>query len=261
MLHFLLFILVTGSSHGSHLVELDFELGPEVPFYPRPNFKPFIIEKIKEGYEVNGNWVATQKIIADENTGTHLNAPIRFYEHGRDLDEIPIDKLFGPGVVIDITEKVKSNSTYQMTAEDVHDWVAKYGIFPNNSIILIHTGWSSRWPHQLEYFGTADESSPSAYPRASLESIKALFSFRDSHDIHIETIGIDSPGLDLAPSPDLAANRFTNRQNVCVLAMLNNLHLLPPKGSNIIIMPMKIKEGTGAPVRVWARIPSSINDL
>ncbi|RXG55186.1 Kynurenine formamidase, partial [Armadillidium vulgare] len=96
-------------SDGSHLVELDFELGPEVPIYPLPKFKHFIIEKTKEGYELNGNWIATQKITADEHTGTHIDAPLQFYEHGRDLDEIPLDKLFGPGAVIDITEKVKSN--------------------------------------------------------------------------------------------------------------------------------------------------------
>ncbi|KAL7641076.1 UNVERIFIED_CONTAM: hypothetical protein RMT77_008213 [Armadillidium vulgare] len=144
MLDFLLLLLVTGSSYGSHLVELDFEFGPEVPIYPIPKFKHFIIEKIKEGYELNGNWVATQKITADEHTGTHIDAPFLFNILGHDLDEIPMDKLFGPGVVIDITEKVKSNSTYELSAEDVHDWVAKHGIFPNDSIVLIHTGWSSK---------------------------------------------------------------------------------------------------------------------
>ncbi|KAL7641073.1 UNVERIFIED_CONTAM: hypothetical protein RMT77_008210 [Armadillidium vulgare] len=261
MLHLLLLLLVTGCSHGSHLVELDFELGPEVPIYPLPKFKHFIIEKTKEGYDLHDNWIATQKIIADEHTGTHIDAPFLFNEDGHDLDEIPMDKLFGPGAVIDITEKVKSNNIYELTAEDVHDWVAKHGIFRNNSIVLIHTGWSSRWPHQLEYFGTAGASPPAVYPGASLESVKALFSFRDSHDIHIETIGIDSPGLDLLPNENPEAYRYTNDQNACVLNMVKNLHLLPPKGSNIIIMPMKIKGGTGAPARVWARIPSSINDL
>ncbi|KAL7641072.1 UNVERIFIED_CONTAM: hypothetical protein RMT77_008209 [Armadillidium vulgare] len=261
MLHFLLLLLVTGHSDGSHLIELDFEFGPEVPIYPLPKFKHFIIEKTKEGYDLNDNWIATQKITADEHTGTHIDAPLQFYEHGRDLDEIPLDKLFGPGVVIDISEKVKSNSTYKMTAEDVHDWVAEHGMFPNNSIILIHTGWSSRWPHQLEYFGTAGTSPLAVYPGASLESVETLFSFKDSHNIHIETIGIDSPALRLVTHENSDPYRYAAIRNACVLNMLNNLHLLPPKGSNIIIMPMKIKGGTGAPARVWARIPSSINDL
>ncbi|KAL7641075.1 UNVERIFIED_CONTAM: hypothetical protein RMT77_008212 [Armadillidium vulgare] len=261
MLHLLFLLLIAESSHGSHLVDLAFELGPEVPIYPLPKFSKFRIEKTNERYEVNGNWIATQKIIADEHTATHLDAPIQFYEHGHFLDEIPMEKLFGPGVVIDISEKVKTNSTYEMSAQDVHDWVARYGMLPNNSIVLIRTDWSSRWPHQLEYFGTADDTSPAVYPGASIDSIRALFSYKDSHDIHVGIIGIDSPGLDLLPNERPRAYRHANLAMVCVLNMLTNLHLLPPRGFNVIVMPMKIKEGTGAPARVWARIPSSDNDI
>jgi kynurenine formamidase len=43
--------------------------------------------------------------------------------------------------------------------------------------------------------------------------------------------------------------------NKCGLASLCNLDLLPPTGSVLIAAPLKIREGSGSPVRVLALVP------
>ncbi|KAL7641080.1 UNVERIFIED_CONTAM: hypothetical protein RMT77_008217 [Armadillidium vulgare] len=251
-------LCLTFSSASEKIVELDHEIGPEIPYYPSRGIERFKMDITKEGYKINGLWEATQKITANEHTGTHLNAPILFNAHGRTVDDLRMESLFEvPVAVIDISEKLKSHDVFNLTGKDVRDWTAKHGMFINNSVVLINTGWSSKWPNQLEYFGSFDDPTKFKWPGITFEAIQELLRHKDSNDIQIEILGTDAPTLGSTNSLRYPISRYIADQNIFFLSMLKNLHLLPPKGASIMIMPMKIKEGTGAPARVWAKVPTT----
>ncbi|KAK7496655.1 hypothetical protein BaRGS_00012062, partial [Batillaria attramentaria] len=54
-----------------------------------------------------------------EHRGTHADSPAHFAEGHWRSHEIPPSRLVGPGVVVDVSAKVRDNPLYKMTMEDV----------------------------------------------------------------------------------------------------------------------------------------------
>ena len=79
---------------------------------------------------------------SDEHFGTHLDAPAHF-GGAWTVDRIPVDRLVRPGICISITGRTED---YQLTVADVKAFEAKNGVIPEGAIVMIATGWDSRWP-------------------------------------------------------------------------------------------------------------------
>ena len=71
----------------------------------------------------------------------------------------------------------------------------------------------------------------------------------------IDAVGIDTASLDHGPSKDFIAHRILSEANKPGLENIANLNQLPPKGATLIALPMKIRGGSGGPVRVIALLP------
>lgn len=232
------------------LVDLTYTFDEKTIYWPTA--KPFTWEKEAWGVSTGGFWYTAARYSASEHGGTHLDAPIHFGEGKQAADEIPLTKLVGPAVVINITEACTKSADYQLTVEDITNWEAQNGRIPDDSIVLIHTGWGRFWGDKKQYLGTdvAGDVANLHFPGISREAAKLLAEQRK-----LAAIGIDTASIDHGASKDFIAHQILNGANVYGLENVANLEKLPAKGATLIALPMKIKGGTGGPARIIALLP------
>jgi kynurenine formamidase len=120
-----------------------------------PTARRFHLEPVAHGKSPGGWWYAANDFCAAEHGGTHLDAPIHFAEGGWTADEIPLDRLRGPAVVIDVTSRAAADRDLLIRVDDLRAHEAIHGRIPDGAVVLLRTGWSSRWPDLESYLGTA----------------------------------------------------------------------------------------------------------
>ena len=216
-----------------------------------PTGEPFKHTKEFEGVSNKGFYYSAYKYSASEHGGTHIDAPIHFAKEGNTLDQIPLEKLVGRGIVIDVSQKL--NKDYQITTSDITSWEKKNGKIKDDSILLLYTGHSKYWPNKLEYLGTN---------KIGIEGVKELH-FPGLHpdaakwlveNRKIKAIGLDTPSIDYGQSQSFECHQILLEKNIPIFENVANLNKLPPKDVKIIALPMKIKGGSGGPLRIVARV-------
>lgn len=239
--------LATGD--GVHLVDLTYPLSPEGLYWPTGS----AFEHEREGWAITekGYWYASGAFSSAEHLGTHIDAPIHFAEGGLTLAEIPVDRLIGPGVLIDISDRCAVDADATLQPEDLEAWEGQYGTIPVGSVVIVRSGWAKFWPDWNDYYGsdTPQDVTTLHFPGIS-EAAAAVLAEREVAGVGIDTASID-PGI----SSLFEAHQVLGAANVFNLENLTNVHSLPASGFVVIAMPMKIAEGTGAPARVVALIP------
>ena len=216
-----------------------------------PTAKPFTWEKESWGRNAQGDWYTAGRYSASEHGGTHLDAPIHFAEGRQTVDQIPVEKLIGPAIVIDVSEAVLKDRDYRLSPADIAAWEVSHGRIPAGSIVLVRTGWEKHWGDKLAYLGTdkAGDTANLHFPGISSEAARLL------GERKVDATGLDTPSLDHGPSKDFAAHRAFAAANVYGLENVANLDRLPPTGATVIALPMKIAGGTGGPARIIAILP------
>jgi kynurenine formamidase len=217
-----------------------------------PTAQPFKLDKVNEGLTPLGFWYSSYNYSASEHVGTHLDAPFHFAEGKWTTDQIPIEKLIGPAIVIDVSAKANKNADYLLQIDDLRAWEKSHGRMPVGAVIIVHTGWGRFWGDRKRYFGTDQPGDVVNlhFPGVSKEAAEFLLRERG-----IDAIGIDTPSIDHGPSRDFVAHQIFGRANTPIFENVANTERLPPKGATIIAMPMKIKGGSGAPLRIIALLP------
>ncbi len=230
-------------------VDLTYPFSEQTIYWPVD--QPFHWERTKWGPSPGGYWYASATYGASEHGGTHLDSPIHFAEHGRTVDEIPLSELIGPAVVVDISETCQRDADYQLQRSDLTAWETTHDTIPAGTIVLIRTGWGRFWPDKARYLGTAKKGDVANlhFPGISREAAEWLVRRQ------VAGIGIDTPSLDAGASQDFLAHRAINGAGIYGLENVAHLDRLPPKGAWLIVLPMKIEGGTGAPTRIVALLP------
>ena len=111
-----------------------------------PTEDGFAHEKEFFGQTDKGYFYSSYRFCGAEHGGTHIDAPIHFYEHGQTLDEIPLNRLVGPGVVVDASTQSAKNRDYLISTDDFIRWEQEHQQSLNDTIILLRTGFSEFWP-------------------------------------------------------------------------------------------------------------------
>lgn len=232
------------------LVDLTYSFSAETHHWPTA--KPFHLEKVSEGRTPGGFWYSSYNYAGSEHVGTHLDAPFHFAEGKWTTELIPLDRTIGAGVVIDIRRRAEKNADYLLRIEDIRNWEKLQGRLPANAIVLIHSGWGKFWGDRKRYFGTDEPGNVSDlhFPGLSAEAAEFLVKQR-----RVKAVGIDTPSIDHGPSRDFAAHQVLGMADVPIFENVARLESMPPKGATVFAIPMKIKGGSGAPLRIFGLLP------
>jgi kynurenine formamidase len=200
-----------------------------------------------------GGWFyASNAFSTPEHGGTHLDAPIHFAQGRQFADQIPLEKLFAPAIVIDVTAKAARNADYRLTREDVLAFEQRHGRIAPGTIVLLRTGWSRFWPDRKRYLGddTPGDASRLHFPSYGEAAARLLVTER-----RVAALGVDVASIDYGASKDFIVHRIANGANVPGFENLTGLEQLPPRGAIVVALPMKIARGSGGPLRAIALVP------
>src|SRR5688500_17038385 len=233
------------------LVDLTHAFDDRTIFWPSSD--RFRLEKVADGVTPAGYYYAANNFFTAEHGGTHLDAPVHFAQGRHAADQIPLDRLIGQAVVIDVAAASDANADYQITADDLQRWEQQHGQIPVDAIMLLRTGFSRRWPDAARYLGTAERGTEAVaklhFPGLHPDAARWLVANRS-----IKAIGIDTASIDYGQSTLYESHRVLYDRNIPAFENLTALERLPARGAYVIALPMKIAGGSGAPLRAIAMI-------
>lgn len=233
-------------------VDLTHALDENNVFWPTAN--EFAHVEVAHG-ETDGGWFySAYDLRLSEHGGTHLDAPEHFAEGRQTADQIPLENLVGPAAAIDVTQQSAADRDYRFAVEDVTAWEETHGPLPEGAIVLFHTGFDQYWPDREAYMGTAKRGAEGvaelSFPGISEELARFLVDNRN-----IAAVGLDTPSLDYGKSADFIAHRILLGENIPGFENVANLGALPAKGAHVVALPVKIRDGSGGPLRIVALVP------
>lgn len=234
-------------------IDLTHDFSTETIYWPTA--KPFLLDVVAAARTPAGYYYAANNFSAAEHGGTHLDAPVHFAEGRWTTDQIPLDHLVGYGVVIDVQDQSNSSADYRIDLAAIDAWERKNGGIPTGAIVLFHTGWGRYWPDRVKYLGTP-RSGAGAVPELHFPGIDSA----TAHwlvDRQVRAVGIDTPSIDYGQSSTYPTHRILLGANIPAFENVANLEQLPETGSFIVALPMKIKSGSGGPLRIVGLVPSS----
>lgn len=233
------------------IIDLTHAYNKDTVYWPNST-SAFELTELSHGETVGGWFYASYSFCTPEHGGTHMDAPEHFYKGAQTIDQIPVKEMIGPAAVIDVSEKAAADPDYRLTVADIEAYEAAQGTIEPGTIVLMHNGWSRRWPDRKAYLGDdrPDRTDDLHFPSFGEAAARVLIEERG-----VAMIGVDTASIDFGPSTDFIVHRIAGEYNVPGLENLKGLDRLPPKGATIIALPMKIEGGSGGPVRVVALVP------
>jgi kynurenine formamidase len=218
-----------------------------------PTAKPFELEVVSAQQTAGGYYYAANNFSAAEHGGTHLDAPVHFAEGRWTTDQIPIERLIGRAIVVDAQSGADSSADYRVDAAAIDAWEQKHGAIPPGSIVLFRTGWGRRWPDRTAYLGTSRTGAGAVadlhFPGIDSATAQWLVTR------NVKAVGIDTPSIDYGQSSSFPTHQILFAANIPAFENVANLDRLPLRGSFVIALPMKIKGGSGGPLRIVAIVP------
>jgi kynurenine formamidase len=209
-----------------------------------------------QGMTPQGFYYAQGNYSAAEHGGTHIDAPFHFAEGKKTVDQLTLTDLIGPAVKIDVSDKAGANRDYLVTVADIESWEKANGRIADGTIVLLQTGFAKYWPDKKQYLGTAEHGDVAAkdlhFPGLDPEAAKWLIQQRK-----VKAVGLDTASIDFGQSSEFKTHVELMTHNVPAFENLADLEGLPAKGFQIIALPMKIKGGSGAPLRIVAFLPNA----
>ena len=219
-----------------------------------PTESGFQLHRGPAGFTDGGYYYAANRFAAAEHGGTHIDSPIHFFETGDTVDEIPLRRLIGEGVVVDVSQRCLDNPDYRITVADLQSWEDEHDRTLTDTLVLLRTGWGRFWTDRERYLGTADLGAKAVaklhFPGLHPDAARWLVEQRE-----IRAVGIDTPSIDHGQSQRFESHVALFAHDVPAFENVADLDVLPDHGFLLIALPMKIADGTGGPLRIVAVVP------
>ena len=240
---------------GGRIIDLSHAFDSSTVYWPTA--EGFKLETDFEGMTDKGYFYSAYRYSAAEHGGTHLDSPVHFAKGRHTVDQIPLDRLIGPAVVIDVTKQCANNPDYQVSIADLQDWERKNGRLATGVIVLLRTGFGKHYPDRKKYLGT-DERGADAVPKLHFPGLDPEAARWLTQNRSIKAIGLDTASIDRGQSTLFESHRILFDKNIPAFENVANLDQLPVKNFSVIALPMKIKGGSGGPLRIVAILNSDI---
>jgi kynurenine formamidase len=229
------------SDGKTQVIDLTYAINDKL--VPWPGDKRFF--EAKDNATVAKDGVFTRSFWMLEHYGTHLDAPIHFPPGTTPVDKIPVKQFFGPAVVLDVQSESAKSADYLVDVAHVEAWESRHGKVPAGAIVLLRTGWASRWP-DVKRYRNQDALGKMHFPGFSVEAVKLLL------DRKVSGLGCDTLSVDYGASSDYPVHHLGLGAGLYNLENLADLRKLPETGAFLIVAPIKLEGGSGGPVRVFA---------
>ena len=216
-----------------------------------PTAEQFKLETDFEGMTEKGYFYSAYRYSAAEHGGTHLDSPVHFAKGHFTVDQIPLDQLMGTAIVIDITKQCAGNPDYLVSVADFESWEKQNGKIGPGTIVLLRTGFGKFYPDRKKYLGT-DERGAAAVAKLHFPGLDPAAARWLIQNRSIKAIGLDTASIDHGQSTLFESHRILFEKNIPAFENVANLEQLPIKGFSVIALPMKIKGGSGGPLRIVA---------
>ncbi len=209
-------------------IDLTLTISASIPTFPDSPKPQFILWSTLKDNEYN-----LELLFLSSHTGTHLDAPYHFVKNGIKIHQIPLDRLVGNGILI----KIRKGKNQSITKNDLILFERKHGNIPKYSSIFFYTEWQKNLNNSCYFINN---------PGLSESAATYLVSKK------INLVGIDSPSIDLGQDKNFKVHQILAKNNILIVENLSNLNKISSKQFDFVILPLKLKDATGSPVRAIA---------
>lgn len=238
---------------GKKFVDLTHAFGPGIPhWHGFPDEKCDTVYWYEKGRGTLGVGFFAETFTHVGQWGTHVDPPAHFVPGLRTVDQIPLQEMVLPLVVIDVHAEAAKNADYTLSLERVKKWEAAHGAIPSGAFVALRTDWSKRWPDGAA-MDNKDAAGVAHYPGWTMTVLKYLYEDRKITASGHETTDTD-PGV-AASKDDTTLETYILSTNHYQIELLANLDQVPETGALVIISFPKPKGGSGFPARVFAICP------
>jgi len=251
---FLISILLVSTLHAQpahRIVDLTYSFDSDSVYWPTA--ETFKLETDFQGITDKGYFYSAYRYSAAEHGGTHIDAPVHFAKGRNSVDQIPLEQLTGPGLVIDVSAQCARNPDYLIGISDFQSWERRNGRIASGTIVLLRTGFGKYYSDRKKYLGT-DERGASAVAKLHFPGLDPAAARWLTQNRSIKAIGLDTASIDRGQSTLFESHRTLFEKNIPAFENVANLDQLPVKGFTIVALPMKIKGGSGGPLRIIAML-------
>ena len=232
-------------------IDLTHDFSSETVYWPTA--KPFTLEVVSAQRTPAGYYYAANNFSAAEHGGTHLDSPVHFAEGKWTTDQIPLNRLVGDAVVVDVQSGADSSADYRVDRRALDEWERQHGAISAGAIVLLRTGWSRHWADRAKYLGTTRAGAAAVaelhFPGIDSAAANWLVERR------VGAVGIDTPSIDYGQTSTYPSHQVLFAANIPAFENVADLDRLPARGSYVVALPMKIKGGSGGPLRIVALVP------
>jgi kynurenine formamidase len=236
------------------VIDLTAPLSASTPLIrlPEPfgNTASFALHEISR-YDDRGPAWYWNDITTGEHTGTHFDAPVHWVtgRDGLDVSQVPVRGLIAPAAVLDFSAQAAGDPDFLLEVDHIREWESQHGPLPEAGWLLYRTGWDARSADQ-ERFLNADATGPHT-PGVSVACARWLAGETLLLGFGVETVGTDA-GTAHSFDPPFPCHSALLGAGKYGLTQLQNLAMLPPQGTVLIVTPLPITGGSGSPCRALA---------
>ena len=224
---------------GYDWIDLSHTLEEDIPAWPtHARFGRAIYES-----QALGDVATHYGLTISEHSGTHMDAPLHFVPEGPasyGTDEIPLERLAARAATIEATDLGAGDL---LGPERVQSWESEHGSLEPGDGVLIRYGWDERWTTGPEGRRFLED-----WPGLGGEAAEYLVGKG------VALVGCDTMAVDAAGTTENPAHHALLGNEIYVIENLKNLDRLPPYAF-FMAFPLKIKGGSGSPVRAIALVP------
>jgi len=201
--------------------------------------------QIDHDFSEVGCRVMSYRLIA--GVGTHMDAPLHFEPHGKDIASIAPKDLVAPLCIIRLN--LADQPEYLISKSDILSFENKFGLIPENSFVAADTSWAIYWKDNKRY-RNVDSEGNMHFPGFSIEAAELLLERK------IVGIGLDTLSPD-GKNTEFYVHHLLLPNGKYMIENLANLEKVPERGAWIVALPPKITGGSESPCRCIALVPLS----
>ena len=198
---------------------------PSFPGSPKPHFVPWSTIK-KDGYNL-------ELLFMSSHSGTHIDAPFHFVSSGPKIHQISTNRLVNEAILIHVSKK----ENQAITKSDILAFEKDHKQIPMHATIVFRTDWSKNLQSPA-YF--------EKNPGLAVSAAKYLASKK------VNLVAIDSPSIDLGSDEKFPVHSILSKKSILIVENLTNLEKIKNIHFVFVVLPLKLENATGSPVRAIA---------